>query len=322
MTRARRHEPRRLSDAALAVLPQLLDEWLPGGKHNGDLYIALNPTREDRHLGSFQINVRSGRWRDHAIGFGGTDVASLLCYLLGVDYRAAQTRLAGHPIVAGAIASGAAPLAAKPAKAANPRDERAAVARRIYEQAGDIRGTPAEAYLEGRALKPSTAWASLRTSLQPYPRRGWQHALIAPIRALDGSLVGLHRTYLRADGRKLDADPVRLTLGSVRGAAIRLGEPDDRLIICEGLEDGLTLFQELSGSPVWVSAGAALMAAMAVPGCVRHLTIAADNDPTGEAAAIKAADALSSNVREISIARPSPEFKDFNDQLREVIHAR
>ena len=46
---------------------------------------AFNPRRADRHLGSFQINVRTGKWADFATGDRGGDLISL-----GVAYQPSQ----------------------------------------------------------------------------------------------------------------------------------------------------------------------------------------------------------------------------------------
>jgi len=91
----------------------------------------------------------------------------------------------------------------------------------------------------------------------------------------------------------------------------------DELIICEGLEDGLTLFQGL-GLPVWVAGGASLMSSIAIPEQVRRVVIGADNDPAGKSAAQRAADAFNVFGRDVRIMLPSPNFKDFNDELRGI----
>ena len=97
----------RLKGATLAMLPELLELWLPGGEFRGHQYVARNPTRADQNLGSFQIDVRSGRWRDHAIGVGGGDAASLLAYLSTAgDYGKALQLLQADPRIRAAIASG------------------------------------------------------------------------------------------------------------------------------------------------------------------------------------------------------------------------
>jgi hypothetical protein len=84
----------RINRAALAALPTLLARWLPSGRREGPEYIALNPTRADRHLGSFRINTHTGRWGDFATGDRGGDVISLVAFLAGIGQQEAAVRLA------------------------------------------------------------------------------------------------------------------------------------------------------------------------------------------------------------------------------------
>jgi hypothetical protein len=70
-----------LNRQALAQLPVILNELLPGGMVRGQEYTARNPTRADRRAGSFRINLQSGRWADFATGDAGGDVVSLVAYL-------------------------------------------------------------------------------------------------------------------------------------------------------------------------------------------------------------------------------------------------
>ena len=74
-----------INTAALAALPALLARWLPDGKAVGREYVALNPRRDDRHLGSFRINVTNGKWADFATGDRGGDVVSLAAYRDALD---------------------------------------------------------------------------------------------------------------------------------------------------------------------------------------------------------------------------------------------
>jgi len=71
----------RINAAALPRLPRLVEAWLPGGRHRGGEYLALNPHRADRHLGSFSVNTRTGRWGDFATGDKGGDVVSLVAFI-------------------------------------------------------------------------------------------------------------------------------------------------------------------------------------------------------------------------------------------------
>jgi hypothetical protein len=84
-----------VSAAALPILPSLVVRWLPCGRREGAEYVALNPTRADRHLGSFRVNLRTGRWADFATGDGGGDAVSLVAYLSDVTQAEAAARLAG-----------------------------------------------------------------------------------------------------------------------------------------------------------------------------------------------------------------------------------
>jgi hypothetical protein len=93
-TRSSRINFKRINQAALAVLPELLARWVPNGHRVGQEYIALNPLRPDQTLGSFRINVVTGRWADFATGDRGGDVISLAAYLAGLRQTEAARRLA------------------------------------------------------------------------------------------------------------------------------------------------------------------------------------------------------------------------------------
>ena len=84
----------RLAAAALPHLPQLLPRWLPNGQRRGAEWIARNPTRDDSTLGSFKINMRTGRWADFATGEKGGDVISLAAYLFDLSQPEAARRVA------------------------------------------------------------------------------------------------------------------------------------------------------------------------------------------------------------------------------------
>ncbi len=79
---------------ALNDLLAILARWLPRGRIEGDEYVALNPRRPDRRLGSFKINLRTGRWADFATGDSGGDPVSLAAYLAGCGQAEAARRLA------------------------------------------------------------------------------------------------------------------------------------------------------------------------------------------------------------------------------------
>ena len=85
----------RINQAALAAgLAGLLKRWLPDSQIIGQELVAKNPTRADRHLGSFKINLASGRWSDFATGDRGGDPTSLIAYLDNCGQVEAARRLA------------------------------------------------------------------------------------------------------------------------------------------------------------------------------------------------------------------------------------
>ena len=83
-----------INDAALAALPKILTRWLPDGRPEGHEYVARNPKRDDRKLGSFKINMRTGRWSDFSTGDSGGDPISLAAYLFNLNQGEAAQQLA------------------------------------------------------------------------------------------------------------------------------------------------------------------------------------------------------------------------------------
>jgi hypothetical protein len=94
LNRSNRLDFAQVNRATLAVLPSLLARWLPSGQIEGNEYVALNPKRADRRLGSFSINLKTGEWADFATGDRGGDVISLAAFLAGIGQREAAERLA------------------------------------------------------------------------------------------------------------------------------------------------------------------------------------------------------------------------------------
>jgi hypothetical protein len=80
--------------AALASFPSVLARVLPRGKQVHHEWVALNPRRLDRNLGSFKINRYNGKWADFATGDRGGDPISLVAYLEGTSQAEAARLLA------------------------------------------------------------------------------------------------------------------------------------------------------------------------------------------------------------------------------------
>lgn len=201
-----------------------------------------------------------------------------------------------------------------------PDTDTTAAALRIWRHTAKAAGTLAETYLRSRDLSsPYPADFRFHPALKatgagPFP------CLVAAVRDVAGQVAGIQRIFLAPDGLgKADMDKPKLSLGKVKGGAIRLGDLDGSgvVTVCEGPEDGLSLLAMLGG-PVWIAAGATFLPAMQFPTGVHSIIIGADNDPAGQDSARKAAHAFTERGLSVRIIRPLDGFKDFNDELRGV----
>jgi len=222
------------------------------------------------------------------------------------------------PEAMGLLSSGgewasAAPRSAPP-KA--PEGDRSEEAWAIWNSASPATDTIAEAYLRSRGITIPLP-PSIRVAQLPLGRRAPLPTLVAAVSTIDGQVKGIQRTFLCAEpiGKaRLPGGKVKFSLGRVVGGAIRLGPADRSLIVTEGLEDGLSLLQQL-GRSVWVAGGAGMLPAMQLPDRVEAVIVAADNDAAGIASAQKAAASYASTGRKVRIFCPEPAHKDFNAQL-------
>ncbi len=189
---------------------------------------------------------------------------------------------------------------------------------------------PAALYLRRRAIGHLIGSAGLRfrpncrhPECKPIP------ALIALVTDAAGEPLGIHRTFIDRTGAKACVTSQKASLGPVRGGAIRLDPFDSArpLVIGEGIESSASA-GPLIGAPAWAALSCGnLERALLLPAAVRNVVIAADLDPPGEAAAIRAAWRWQVEGRTVRIARPTI-IGDFNDLLmqrratRETAHAR
>lgn len=89
-----------LKSSLLAQSKTLVPQWLPSGKPNGHEWVALNPTRPDRSLGSFSVNLRTGQWAEMNPQYAdkGTNLVSLYAYINGMEFEDAVKALeSGNP---------------------------------------------------------------------------------------------------------------------------------------------------------------------------------------------------------------------------------
>lgn len=273
----------------------------------GNDWKACCPFHVDRSP-SFTIYDGGQRFRCFGCGAAG-DVLDFVQRTHRVGLREAAAILDGGtlPIVA---------VAQSPAIAAN--DDRTGEALAIWEGAENASGTPAESYLRSRRLSLPLP-PSIRFKRLPYGKSGPSHpVLVALVTDPNDNPIGIQRTYLNAAGTgKAAVAKPKLSLGKMSGGAIRLARASETIVVCEGLEDGLSVQQAL-GVSTWATAGTGGLTALQLPPCVQNVVIAADNDDAGNSAAKAAAVRFASEGRSSRIIRPLEPFKDFNDELRGV----
>jgi hypothetical protein len=83
-----------VKDATLRSLDFIIPLLVPGGKRQGDEWVARNPTRNDAKPGSFSINMRTGVWGDFATGEMGGDMIDLYTFINGGSNVQAKNALA------------------------------------------------------------------------------------------------------------------------------------------------------------------------------------------------------------------------------------
>ena len=208
-----------------------------------------------------------------------------------------------------------------PERPSNGDDEQAREAKQakaLATWAGSVgcAGTAAALYLAGRGIGHAATSAALRFRADcGHPERRRYPAMVALVQGVSGQPIGAHRTYLSADGRKADADPVKASLGPVWGGAVRIDPAAPALVIGEGIETAASAGLLLR-RPAWAAISAGnLGAGLVLPPEVRDVVIAADPDPAGQVAAAAASVRWRAEGRRVCVATPDRPRQDFNDLL-------
>lgn len=231
--------------------------------------------------GSLSVDVAHGRWYDHEAAEGGG--------VLDLIRRQQKCSVSGALKWLENIGSYVPPV--RPVNNERASQSLRDTALRIFRDCIPLNGTIAEKYLHTRGLH--TDCPDIRFHERcPFGKdeRGnqvYHPAMVALVRTpWDRVPLGIHRTALTPDGRKLD----RKMLGPCHGGAVLLSDiaPDSRIGICEGIETGLAVIAA-GGGPVWALLSAGAMASFPVLGGIPNLFIFADNDPAGLGAAQKCA---------------------------------
>ena len=303
----------------------------------GEPNARLSTARELRfgNHGSLAVHVageRAGTWRDHEADAGGGVLALVMRETGARDNREAMAWLRDAGLLDGAgryrpgseLTDGDAPSKGRyrgdsaPAPSSKPRDTTGA-ARRVWDATRPLAGTIAERYLHARGVGHVAVAPSLRFSpALTHPQApGRFPCLVAGVQDVHGGFLAVHRIYLdRSGAGKANVDPVKASLGSTAGGAVRLAEPSGGpLLVGEGIEStaaAMVLFD----LPGWAAIGTGGLTAIDLPEHVRDVVIAADRDAGGLQAAAALARRLEAEGRDVEIRLPRK--GDFNDVLREI----
>jgi phage/plasmid primase-like uncharacterized protein len=207
---------------------------------------------------------------------------------------------------------------AGPSQSSLNEAQRIARAYEKWERAQSANQTIVRMYL---AIRGITALVPPSIRYEPRARHLSGEIAQAMLAAIvrEDQFIGVQMTFLKLDaGGNLTLHPAKIISGVVRGGAVRLAPAAETLVICEGIETGLSVMQA-TGLPVWACLGAGNLARIVIPEIVSELIIAADNDVSGvgQKAAYKAAERFIAQGRTVRIPIPSRPGQDFNDLLRE-----
>ena len=186
----------------------------------------------------------------------------------------------------------------------------------IWRASRDPVGTLTAAYLSHRSIT-GTVPASIRDhpGLKHTPTGLNLPAMVAAIAMPDRKVIAIQRTFLRVDGRgKANVSEPKMTLGTMRDGAVRLGPAGPVLGIAEGVESGLSAAQ-LFGLPIWCSLSCSRLDRLWLPSEAVEIHVFADNGTPGHEAAERAANAYQGQGRRVVVRFPPEKFGDFNDLL-------
>ena len=244
------------------------------------------------------VPPKRGLWKDFESGEGG-DLLALVARERGVGLGEA-VRIAERDYL-GAMSTPPAQVrspAPSPSSAVDyDAEARVRAALRAWRESVPLAGTLAERYLiERRKL-------DVRRLLLDHALR-WHPGIRALVGLMtdpaSGEPIGVHRTYLDANGAKIE----RKMLG--RQGVVRLSADDTVSVavgLTEGLEDGLAVL--LSGwSPIWAATSAGALAKFPVLAGIESLTLFADADSAGMQSADACRDRWINAGREVVIAAP------------------
>lgn len=311
----------RLADNAEAVCRRYLSKgrkegryWLVGDVHNTpgrSLYVRLSASPDGRGA--------AGKWTDAQNGDHGDllDIitAARSCRTMREALDEAR-RFLSMP-----IPPATEDTSALRTKAPTGTPE---AARRLRAASKPISHSLVATYLASRHITDLTGcdalgyhprcWYRASEDDDPDVRPAWP-AMIAAVTDLNGTITGVHRTWLALDGS--DKAPVaypRRAMGHLLGHGVRFGRSGRVMLAGEGIETMLSLRQAMPSAGTIAGLSAAHLAAILFPAGLQRLYVARDDDPAGTVALATLTDrAIATGVEIVPL---EPRLDDFNSDLR------
>ena len=299
----------RVATALAGRAEEVCRRYLPHGRRSGRYWVAgdIRGARGRSLFVRLAPPGTRGKWTDASTGEHG-DLLDLVRIATGAGSLRA------------ALAEARAFLSLPPMPARDDPDsyDRTEAARCLWQRCRAIDGTHAEAYLRARAIY-RCRFPALRfhPALLHRDEGGVRRlpALVAAVAGTDGTLCGVHRTWLDpSHPAKANLARPRKALGHVHGLAVRFGDPaPDTLLVGEGIETVLSIVTALPDTVAAAALSAGSLGAFAPPRGVTQLVVARDNDPEGE----RAAERLARRCARARVAARVivPFGNDFNDDL-------
>ncbi|MBV9527669.1 toprim domain-containing protein [Sphingomonas sp.] len=311
----------RLADNAEAVCRRYLSKgrkegryWLVGDVHNTpgrSLYVRLSASTDGRGA--------AGKWTDAQSGDHG-DLLDIIaaagdCRTMRETLDEAR-RFLSMPLPP--------PVEEKPERRSKVPTGTPEASRRLRAASKPIARSLVATYLATRSITDLTGcdalgyhphcWYRASEDDDPDVRPAWP-AMIAAVTDLDGTVTGVHRTWLTLDGS--DKAPVaypRRAMGHLLGHGVRFGRSGRVMLAGEGIETMLSLRQVMPTTGTIAGLSAAHLAAILFPANLKRLYVARDDDPAGTGALATLTDRAGET--RIEIVPLEPRLDDFNSDLR------
>jgi len=278
----------------MAVLQQLVRQ----GRIEGSDYVALNPRRNDRKLGSFRIDINTGKFYDFATGDRGSSIIDLAMFVYNCGIVEAAQRLEDlFPFLARQ------PLAVQGTLAKKKEVDIRYIWRKSIIAEHE--------YLKNKKISLGNALVNLYKG---------QSRLVIP---LIDSIPSNHTEFTIKALQFIDKDGNKRFSGSFKGlfhVASDYNAYKDIIVIAEGYATARSIaestdFLVIGSMSSCNMKNVAEKIAEQFPNS--EIIIAADNDEAGRKAVTEAQKAISGKVSCATIY-PLPEFNDFNDMYQDV----